>query len=35
VTLESLISAAKERFPPKDDRMEMGMRQAYEKAALL
>jgi 2-oxoacid:acceptor oxidoreductase gamma subunit (pyruvate/2-ketoisovalerate family) len=32
VSLESLIHVAKEAFPPKDDRMEQGMRKAYELA---
>jgi 2-oxoacid:acceptor oxidoreductase gamma subunit (pyruvate/2-ketoisovalerate family) len=35
VALESVIRAAKEKFPPKDDRMESGMREAYERALLL
>jgi len=35
VSLDSVIRAAKERFPPKDNRMELGMREAYEKARLL
>jgi len=35
VSIESVIRAAKERFPPKDDRMESGMREAYERALLL
>ena len=35
VDVESVISAAKDRFPPKDDRMETGMRQAYKRAKLL
>jgi 2-oxoacid:acceptor oxidoreductase gamma subunit (pyruvate/2-ketoisovalerate family) len=32
ISLESVIRAAKEKFPPKDDRMETGMREAYERA---
>jgi 2-oxoacid:acceptor oxidoreductase gamma subunit (pyruvate/2-ketoisovalerate family) len=35
VSLESVIRAAKEKFPPKDDRMETGMREAYERAVVL
>jgi 2-oxoacid:acceptor oxidoreductase gamma subunit (pyruvate/2-ketoisovalerate family) len=35
VSLESVIVAAKEKFPPRDDRMETGMREAYERALLL
>jgi 2-oxoacid:acceptor oxidoreductase gamma subunit (pyruvate/2-ketoisovalerate family) len=35
VSLESVIQAAKQKFPPKDDRMETGMREAYERALLL
>lgn len=35
VCLESVIRAAKEKFPPKDNRMESGMREAYESAVLL
>jgi 2-oxoisovalerate/pyruvate ferredoxin oxidoreductase gamma subunit len=35
VSLESVIQAAKDRFPPRDDRMETGMREAYERATLL
>lgn len=35
VSVESVIRAAKERFPPKDNRMESGMREAYERALLL
>lgn len=35
VSLETVIRAAKERFPPKDDRMESGMREAYERVLLL
>ncbi len=35
VSLETVIRAAKERFPPKDDRMELGMREAYERVLLL
>ena len=30
-----LIDAAKAKFPPKDDRMETGMREAYERATWL
>jgi 2-oxoacid:acceptor oxidoreductase gamma subunit (pyruvate/2-ketoisovalerate family) len=35
VSLESVVQAAKEKFPPKDDRMESGMREAYERALML
>ncbi|MFZ5916448.1 MAG: 2-oxoacid:acceptor oxidoreductase family protein [Chloroflexota bacterium] len=35
ISLASVIRAAKEKFPPKDDRMESGMRQAYERAMVL
>jgi 2-oxoacid:acceptor oxidoreductase gamma subunit (pyruvate/2-ketoisovalerate family) len=35
VSLESLVRAAVERFPPQDDRMESGMREAYERALWL
>ncbi len=35
VTLNSVIRAAVEKFPPKDNRMESGMLEAYERAALL
>jgi 2-oxoacid:acceptor oxidoreductase gamma subunit (pyruvate/2-ketoisovalerate family) len=35
VSLESVIQAAKEKFPPKDKRMESGMREAYERALML
>jgi 2-oxoacid:acceptor oxidoreductase gamma subunit (pyruvate/2-ketoisovalerate family) len=35
VSLESVIRAAKEKFPPKDGRLESGMREAYEKVLLL
>jgi pyruvate ferredoxin oxidoreductase gamma subunit/2-oxoisovalerate ferredoxin oxidoreductase gamma subunit len=35
VSLESVIRAAKEKFPPKDDRLETGMREAYERALSL
>jgi Pyruvate/2-oxoacid:ferredoxin oxidoreductase gamma subunit len=35
VSLDSVIRAAKEKFPPKDNRMELGMREAYERARLL
>jgi len=35
VSLESVIQAAKQKFPPQDERMETGMREAYERALLL
>ncbi len=35
VSLETVIRVAKERFPPKDDRMESGMREAYERVLFL
>jgi pyruvate ferredoxin oxidoreductase gamma subunit len=35
VSLDSVIRAAKDKFPPKDDRMELGMREAYERAMVL
>lgn len=35
VSLDSVIRAAVERFPSKDDRMETGMREAYEGAKWL
>jgi 2-oxoacid:acceptor oxidoreductase gamma subunit (pyruvate/2-ketoisovalerate family) len=35
VSLDSVISAAQAKFPQKDDRMEEGMREAYERAIVL
>jgi len=35
VSLDSVIRAAVERFPPKDNRMEIGMREAYQGAKWL
>jgi 2-oxoacid:acceptor oxidoreductase gamma subunit (pyruvate/2-ketoisovalerate family) len=35
VSLDSVIQAAVAKFPPKNDHMERGMREAYERALLL
>jgi 2-oxoacid:acceptor oxidoreductase gamma subunit (pyruvate/2-ketoisovalerate family) len=35
VTLESVMRAVEHRFPSQDDRVESGMREAYERATLL